>query len=92
MNIQIAAIMTANSGLLNFSIRKQADQKQKDEVLRTALELLNRYTATAEVKLQEGRIESEQEIQDYLESAKLLNQYYGRKYSVSGVEELMNKI
>jgi hypothetical protein len=84
--------MTANSGILNFSIRKQEEAKQEKELLRTALELLNRYTATAEVKLQEGRIESEQEAQDYLESAKLLNQYYGRKYSVSGVEELMNKI
>jgi hypothetical protein len=82
----------ALTGYLNFSIRKQEEVKQEKEVLRMALELLNRYTATAEVKIQEGRIESEQEAQDYLESAKLLNQYYNKNYSVSGVEELMNKI
>jgi hypothetical protein len=92
LNIQIAAIMTANSGLLNFSIRKQAEQKAKDELLNTALELLNRYTATAEVKIQEGRIESEADCETYIQSAKLLNKYYGKKYEVSGVEELMNKI
>jgi hypothetical protein len=70
------------TGLLVFANRKQEEAKQEKELLRTALELLNRYTATAEVKIQEGRIESEQEAQDYLESAKLLNQYYGKKYSV----------
>jgi hypothetical protein len=70
------------TGLLVFANRKQAEQKQKDEVLRTALELLNRYTATAEVKLQEGRIESEEDHETYIQSAKLLNKYYGRKYSV----------
>jgi ABC-type transporter Mla subunit MlaD len=77
---------------LNHSITMEQKLRAKDEVIAELLELLNRYTATAEVKLQEGRIESEQEAQDYLESAKLLNQYYGKKYSISGVEELMNKI
>jgi hypothetical protein len=80
------------TGLLIFANRKQAEQNEQKELLRTALELLNRYTSTAEVKLQEGRIESEADCETYIQSAKLLNKYYGKKYEVSGVEELMNKI
>jgi hypothetical protein len=82
--------MTALTQSLNHSITMEQKLRAKDEVIEQLLELLNRYTATAEIKIQEGRIESEQEAQDYLESAKLLNQYYGKNYSVS--EELMNKI
>lgn len=54
--------------------------KEKDEQLRTAMRLLNEYTATEEIKLQEGRIESEAERDLYVESAKFLNKYYNKKY------------
>ncbi len=84
--------MTALTQALNHSITMEQKLRAKDEVIEELLELLNRYTATAEVKIQEGRIESEADCETYIQSAKLLNKYYGKKYSVSGVEELMNKI
>lgn len=56
--------------------------KEKDEQLRTAMRLLNEYTATEEIKLQEGRIESEAERDLYFESATFLNKYYNKKYPV----------
>lgn len=85
---------------LNHSITMDQKLRAKDTQIKELTERLEQFkycldtrVATMEVQIQEGRGDySPADLEDFILSAKLLNQYYGRKYSVSGVEELMNKI
>lgn len=68
--------------LLKLSIKKEIKERNKEQLFRTALELLNRRIQTMEVQLQEGRGDySEQDIEDYELSARFLNLHYGKKYN-----------
>lgn len=68
---------------LKLAIRKETKEREKEQLLRTALELLNSRIATMEVQMQEGRGDySEQDIEDYELSARFLNLHYGKKYSI----------
>lgn len=68
---------------LKLAIRKESKEREKDQLLRTALELLNRRIQTMEVQMQENRGDySEEDKEDWLLSARFLNLHYGKKYSI----------
>jgi hypothetical protein len=78
---------------LKLSIEKENKEKQEKEVLRTALELLDRRIQTMQVQINENRGDySYKDLEDFILSAKFLNNHYGRTYSFLGVEEILNKI
>lgn len=76
---------------LKLAIRKETKEREKDQLLRTALELLNAMTQTFEIQVQEGR-SSNEDAETFVLSAKFLNAHADKKYDTREVERILDTL
>jgi hypothetical protein len=83
--------MTAILQSLRHSITMENKLKEKEQLLRTAMELLYTMTQTAEVQIQEGR-SSVEDMETFVLSGKFLNAHYGKSFDTREVERTLDTL